>query len=263
MSKPVRLSAFAFLVATSACVGGGGYQLGSSGGPNGSGPPPSGGGASAGGASGSSGDSSGGGLQPAAGPAAPQLDDFAFEVKEVSSSWNKAFVISKLTTLEVGPACLNKMVHDKDRNAVGRAMSYARNVATYAQMLTGNEWERIETQSNNDRLNNLKYVEPMVDAFKASFSMTINVEGDDCDVSNNSFWLRYWIYISDALVKYPPRGGKAFITLNVSSSARDITSTVDATGTVFVFTGPKDIEPPPPSWPDRIEKPFRRVSSKG
>ena len=192
---------------------------------------------------------------------APRLDGFAFDVKESTGEWHRAWIISKLTTINVGKTCAKNMSEHKDKNALGAAGRYTLDVAEYAKLVTGDDWDRIESQ-NGDRIENAKLVEPMIEAFGKKFHFTLNVEGDDCDTKVHAFWMRYWHYASSALLKYPTRSGKAFITVNVKSKVKDITVDVDKSGSTFVITAPKDIEPPPPYWPDKIEKPFRKVSSK-
>ncbi len=60
------------------------------------------------------------------------------------------------------------------RNArQSRPQRAASDVTDYAKLLTNDDSDRIETQNNNDRLGNLKYIAPMIDAFKAKVSMTI------------------------------------------------------------------------------------------
>nr|MBA3454413.1 hypothetical protein [Deltaproteobacteria bacterium] len=179
----------------------------------------------------------------------PKLDELSFEVRQHSSDWHRALVLSKLTMFDVGATCWSKMVGDKDRNVIVAAASYAATVTKYAAMLTGNDWERIKP---------VKHVEMMVDAFTDRFSLTIHIDGDDCDVGGSAAWLRYWQYAANAILKYPPRTGGAHIDIHVSSSARDITSTFEPDGSKFTFTVPKDAESP--TWAERIEKPFRQAS---
>ena len=50
------------------------------------------------------------------------------------------------------------------------------------------------------------------------------------------------------------------ITLQVTPAARDITVDVDDTGSRFVFTAPRDIEPK--DWSDKLSKPFRKHAKK-
>ena len=69
-------------------------------------------------------------------------------------------------------------------------------VAKLAKQWTGDDWDAIESQSENDKETDLKLVEPMVVAFKMRFSITATVEGNDCDSKRNALWLRYW---SDAV----------------------------------------------------------------
>jgi len=96
--------------------------------------------------------------------------------------------------------------------------------------------------------------------FAKRFHMTIAVEGDDCDNTRSGLWIRYWYAISEAFADYPPASGKLDVTLNVTAAARDVTVTVDDTGSQFVFTAPRDIEAK--DWSDKFEKPFRKNAKK-
>lgn len=91
-------------------------------------------------------------------------------------------------------------------------------------------------------------------------TVTITVEGDDCDTKDTALWLRYWVTIAEALKNYPPRAGKVAITLNVTSKAKGMSAAVGKDGSTFVFTGSRDIEPS--DWNTQIETAFRKVMRK-
>jgi hypothetical protein len=191
---------------------------------------------------------------------ADPAEDFAFEVKESTGDYHRAWVISKLTTFKVGKKCWEQMA-DKDKfSAVHSASFYTADIAEYAKALTGDDWSRIETQNNNDRETNKKLVEPMMDAFKSRFSLTISVEGDDCKPEHGALWLKYWTTIGSILTDYPPAADKVKITLDVKAKAKDVKVTVDKKGGTFVITAPRDIEVA--AWDDKIGKPFRKVARK-
>lgn len=191
---------------------------------------------------------------------ADPAEDFAFEVKESTGDYHRAWVLTKLTTFKVGKTCWAQMA-DRDKfSAVHSAGFYTRDIAEYAKALTGDDWSRIETQNNNDRENNKKLVEPMMDAFKKRFSVTISVEGDDCKPEHGALWLKYWTSLGNIIRDYPPAADKVNITLNVTAKAKDVTVKVDKKGGTFVITAPRDIEVA--AWDDKMGKPFRKVARK-
>lgn len=251
----------------SACVasGGGTFGLGgstgpSSGGPSSSGPPAgeTGGTEGAyGGAAENSGRGAGVGA-PAGGPAEPRWDDFTFAVRERTGTYNGPWVFTKFTTFKVGKACYAKL-GDKDSGSLNNAGYYIRSVLALAKAWTGDDWDRIENQ-RSDRAKDRKLVEPMMNDFSKRFHMTIAVEGDDCETERDALWIRYWYNIGTAFENYPPAAGNLDITLEVTAAARDITVDVDETGSKFVFTAPRDIEPK--DWSEKLEKPFRRHAKK-
>ncbi|MBA3501412.1 MAG: hypothetical protein H0T65_13695 [Deltaproteobacteria bacterium] len=191
---------------------------------------------------------------------ADPAEDFAFEVKESTGDYNRAWVISKLTTFKVGKKCWEQMA-DRDKfSAVHSAGFYTRDITEYAKALTGDDWSSIETQNNSDRENNKKLIEPMMDEFKKRFSLTISVEGDDCNPKHGALWLKYWTSLGTIIHDYPPAAEKVSVTLNVTAKAKDVTVTVDKKGGTFVITAPRDVEVT--AWDDKIGKPFRKVARK-
>ncbi len=187
------------------------------------------------------------------------VEDFAFEVKEYTGDYHRAWVVSKLTTFNVGKTCWAQMA-DKKYSALHSASFYTRDIAEYAKAVTGDDWSRIETQNNNDRENNKALVEPMMDAFKKRFSVTINVEGDDCKPEHGALWLKYWTTLGTIIRDYPPAAGTVRVTLDVKAKAKDVTVKVDKAGGTFVITAPRDVEVS--AWDDKMGKPFRKVARK-
>ncbi|MCX5745935.1 MAG: hypothetical protein NT062_25945, partial [Proteobacteria bacterium] len=117
------------------------------------------------------------------------------------------------------------------------------------------DWGQIEGQ-HSDPSKDRVLVEPMIDAFGQRFHLTIAVEGDDCEVNRDAFWIRAWYTVSEAFAKYPPAAGKLNITLNVVAAARDITVAVDDSGSNFTITAPRDFDSK--DWGDKFERPFRK-----
>jgi hypothetical protein len=189
--------------------------------------------------------------------AADPREDFAFEVKEATSDYNRSWVITKLTTFKVGAKCWEQML-DKDKfGAVASATHYTRSIVEYAKALTGDDWDKIEEQ-NNEREANKKLIEPMMDAFAKRFSLTISVEGDACEPKRNSLWLKYWTNVGFTLEKYPPKADKVMIDLQVKAKVKDISITVDKTGGKFTIVAPRDIEVV--NWSGKMEKAFAKVA---
>lgn len=255
-----RAVLLASLLSTSACVAGAGLTAGGRG--TGTAGPTTTAGSEGGGESsygGPAGVVAGtGGTAPAAGPAEPRWDDFAFAVRERSGTYYAPWILTKLTTFKVSPSCYAKL-GDKESDSLNNTSYYARSVANLAKAWTGDDWDSIEGQ-NSDHAKNRTLVEPMIDAFASRFHMTIVLEGDDCDTTRQALWIRYWYAVGMAFEKYPPLAGKVFVTLNVSSKARDVTSDVDESGTQFTITAPAGIEAR--DWTDKLEKPFRRNAAK-
>ena len=149
--------------------------------------------------------SSGAPVGPAAGPAEPRWDDFAFAVRERSGSYNAPWVITKLTTFKVGKTCYAKL-GSKDSDSLNNTAYYTRSVLALAKAWTGNDWDQIENQ-HTDRAKDRSLVEPMMDEFAKRFHMTIAIEGDDCEVDRRGLWIRDWYSIGEAFEKYPPAAG--------------------------------------------------------
>jgi hypothetical protein len=192
------------------------------------------------------------------GPAEPRWDDFAFAVRERTGSYWGTWTITKLTTFKVGATCYSKM-GEKDSYSLNTVGYYNRGVHELAKKWTGEDWDRVESQ-RSDRKKDRSLVEPMMDEFGSRYHLTIAVEGDDCETTSDALWIRYWYDVGEAIADYPSLSGKMFITLNVSASARDVTSTVSEDGTTFEFTLPRDIEAK--GWQEKVEKPFRKNAAQ-
>ncbi|MGE0396878.1 MAG: hypothetical protein AB7T06_09190 [Kofleriaceae bacterium] len=244
----------------SACVASGSGTFGMGGstgpGPAPSGPPPG----ETEGAYGGAAENSGGGagVAPPSGPAEPRWDDLAFAVRERSGTYYGPWVFTKFTTFKVGKTCYAKL-GEKDSGSLSNSPYYIRSVLELAKKWTGDDWDRIENQ-RSDRAKDRALVEPMMNEFSKRFHMTISVEGEDCETERDAWWIRYWYSIGTAFAEYPPMAGSLDVTLQVTAAARDITVEVDETGSKFVFTAPRHIEPK--DWSEKLEKPFRRHAKK-
>ncbi len=195
--------------------------------------------------------------RPAAAEADDKLEDFVAAFRDYASDGSAAWVLTKYVTFKLGDKCWAKLPK-KDQGALHAASFFTRDIVAWGKDLTGDDWSAIENQGG-DKEDNLKLVEPMMDAFKSRFSMTVSVEGADCDARQSSLWLRYWTQLATGLRNYLPKAQKVSITLNVVSKAKDVTVEVSKDGTSFVFTAPRDIEVA--GWSDKLDKPFRRIKA--
>lgn len=186
-------------------------------------------------------------------------DDFAFAVKEATGDYHPAWVLTKLHTFKVGKACRAKLA-DKEAGAVHAATFATRDIAAWAKDAGAEDWDAVEGQSNNDPAYNRDLVAKDMDAFAKRFSVTVTVEGDDCDVKGNSLWLRYWTSIATALRDYPPKAKTVKLSLTVNTKAKELTATVGKDGATIAFVGPRDVEKG--MWSDAITNAFKKVARK-
>jgi hypothetical protein len=191
--------------------------------------------------------------------AAELPDDFAFAVKEATGRHSPAWVLTKLHTFKVGKKCRARL-GDKQEGAIHAATFATREVMAYAQAVSGDDWAEIEGQSANDRETNRKLVAKMMDDFKGKLSITVNVEGEDCDAKGNSMWLRVWTTAATALRNHPPRAKKVAITIKVTAAAKDLAVATGADGATITITAPRDKEPT--GWSDKIDAAFKKVARK-
>jgi hypothetical protein len=184
--------------------------------------------------------------------------DLAFEIKE-RSSFTKSEIVSKLVTFKLGEKCWDKLL-DKKEAALGRVGSWAQAIGNYAKQVTGDDWERIESQGQpSDREKNRELVAKMVAEFAPKLHVTVNVEGADC-AKDAGLWGSYFMEAVDSLHKYPPKAAKVKITINVTEKAKGVKTVVSKDGGTFTITGAKDIEAS--GWPNEISKAFVRASGK-
>jgi hypothetical protein len=186
------------------------------------------------------------------------LDDFAFSLHEVTGDFARPWVVTRFHTFHVGKRCLARFA-DKKQAVVGSAAQVAGHLLDYAKSCGADDWSTIESQRTNDRETNKRIVSDMIDAFRPRISITINVEGDDCDTGDRAMWLQYWTSIVQALDEYPPKGHSVAIVLNVTTKVKTMSGAIAKDGTL-VFTAPRDIEPN--AWGEPVESTFRRAAGK-
>ncbi|MBA3452186.1 MAG: hypothetical protein H0T42_03695 [Deltaproteobacteria bacterium] len=198
-----------------------------------------------------------------AGTATPVLADnhadLAFEVGEYNHDKRSVRIIEKLVTLKLPEKCWPKLL-DKKTSGLGSIAGKSRTISAIAKALTEEDWGAIESQSANDKATNQKLALEKVEAFASKFHVTLNLEGDDCVATGNAMWLKYLGTTLFALEKYPPKSGKAFVTINVTAKAKGAKTEISKDGTKFTITAGRDVEKS--GWPKDIENPIMRVSSK-
>jgi hypothetical protein len=189
---------------------------------------------------------------------ADQPADLAFAVKE-RSSFTKSEIVSKLVTWKLGDKCWDKVL-DKSQATLGRVGTWAASIATYAKGVTGDDWEKIESQGQpSDREKNREIVGKKIAEFAPKFHLTVNVDGADC-AKDSALFGKYVMETVDSLQKYPPKASKVTITINVNEKAKGVKTVVSKDGGTFTITGAKDIEAS--GWPNEISSAFKRASGK-
>ncbi|MEO8706537.1 MAG: hypothetical protein ABI867_41310, partial [Kofleriaceae bacterium] len=148
-------------------------------------------------------------------------EDLAYEIQESHGEKAGGWVVEKLITYKVGDKCWPKLM-DKNQMAFGKIGGHVRNIERYARIVTGDDWSRIEG-ANGDKDAHRKIVEGMIESFKSKFHLTVIVEGDDCANDGNAMWSKMTMDATSALETYPPRAGKAFITVIATTKVKDVT----------------------------------------
>jgi hypothetical protein len=184
---------------------------------------------------------------------------FADAVQEVTTDHYRGWIIGKLTTWKVGPRCWEK-IQDKEGRIVGLASFLTREIAEYAKQVTGDDWATIEGSGTSEKAANRGKVEPMIDAFESRFSLTVKIDGDDCDNGHDPLWMQYVMHAAQNVNALPPAAGKAIISIDVSSKAKKFAIAVGKDGSTFKVTAPKEIAAP--RWQDRMESAFKKVAKK-
>jgi hypothetical protein len=193
------------------------------------------------------------------GPAfADKQADLAFQIQE-RHSYTQSIVLRDLMTLRLGGKCWETALDHKNV-LQSRIAAAAHRVAKYGSAMTGgDDWRKIEGQSNGTKDKNRQLVADRVAQLKSKVHITVTVEGDDCDGAQ-PLWMKYLGEVTESLEEFPPKSGKAIITINVLAKAKGVKTQVSADGSTFTITGARDIEES--GWPSQIEMPFKRVSTK-
>ncbi len=186
-------------------------------------------------------------------------DDLAFSVKEATGEFNTAYVMSKLVTFKVGKTCKAKLADPQGR-MVHAATFFTRNIETYAKAVGADDWGDIESRSNGGKDATKKLLGEMIDAFAKQFSMTVSVEGDDCDTEHNAFWIKIWGQVGEALAESPPKAKKVAVKISFTKKAKDVTVKVGKDGATIDVTAPAAPAQEPSAWDTKIDEPLKKVA---
>ncbi len=184
---------------------------------------------------------------------------YADAVHDATTDHYRGYILSKLTTWKVGGTCWEKIQKSGGR-IVDLGSFLTRDLAAYAKAATGDDWATIEGSGTSEKAKNKAKVEAMVDAFKSKFSLSVSIDGDDCDDGHDPLWMQYVLHAAEDVATFPPASGKAFISIAVSSKAKKFGIAVDKTGSKFTITAPK--ETASAKWQDQMESAFKKVAKK-
>jgi hypothetical protein len=161
--------------------------------------------------------------------------------ESLHSHW-EAEVIDKLTEFRLNDEAWEKMLDPKTESGFRAANSYAKRFAAYAKRMGYGDLEDIESANNNDRTANRARIDALIRELKGRYSFTLILQSADCDETTWRLTLLYWATVGEILSEenenWRPRGEKAFITLIMSPSARDVSVEASRDGTRFTITAP-------------------------
>lgn len=184
---------------------------------------------------------------------------YADSVQEATTDHYRGWILSKLTTWKVGAACWEK-IQEKEGRIVSLGSFLTREIAEYAKQVTGDDWATIEGSGTSEKAANKGKVEPMIDAFKTKFSLSVRIDGDDCDNGHDPLWMQYVMHAAQDVNKLPPASGKAFISIDVSSKTKKFGISVGRDGSTFKISAPKEIAPA--KWQNQMESAFAKAAKK-
>ncbi len=181
--------------------------------------------------------------------------DLAQEYRD--KDYIRGAVVENLVKLNIGKGCQEKVLDVKTNQAMTLIGRGADNMVAIAKSLTGDDWKEMSKSSANTPEENRKAVESKIAAAKTKLSITVNVEGSTCAVDQGGHWIKYFKYTTDALMKTPPKAGKAIVKINATSKAKDFTVKAGKDGS-FEITGPLDKEVT--GWADKLETQIARAA---
>lgn len=181
-------------------------------------------------------------------------DDFAFALHEYTQEFTRTWMITRFHAFHVGTKCLARFP-DRNMSVLASGAQVANHLVGYARKRGADDWYAIESQRNNDPKTNQKLVYKLMGELTPKLSLTINVEGVDCDAGSRALWIQYWVAIAEELEENPPKAGRVSIVLDVTPKTKGISAEVGRDGT-FLFTASRDVEPD--NWLETIRTAFRR-----
>jgi hypothetical protein len=185
--------------------------------------------------------------------------ELAEEIRDYTTDNYRAATVGKLMSFKLGAKCWAKVMKPESR-ALDLISSSVRYVVDFAKAASGEDWTSLEGSGTTEKAKNRERVEQTIEAFKKSYSYSISVDGDDCDDGHDPLWLQYHTHAVDYLAANMPAAKKATIVIEVSSKAKKFTSSVDKSGTVFKFVGPKEV--PANKWQDQMQATFVKAAKK-
>ena len=193
------------------------------------------------------------------GAASADVADYSDAVKAHTNDNYRALSIEKLTTWKVGKKCWEKIVAPSGR-ILDLTSFMTREIAGFAKQVSGDDWATIEGAGMSQKEASKATIEKMVTAFRAKFSLSVSIDGDDCDASHDPLWMQYVMRAVEAVNAKPPAAGKAFIVIDVSSKVKQFSITVSKDGATFKLTGPKEIAAA--QWQDEVRRVFAKAARK-
>lgn len=184
--------------------------------------------------------------------------ELAEEIRDLTSNNYVAATVDSLMSFKLGAKCWAKLTQESRPTSL--ISSSTRYVVDFAKEVTGDDWSTLEGSGTTEKAKNRAMVEAKVAAFKPTFSYSIRVDGDDCDDGHDPLWLQYHTHALQYVSENMPRAKKASITIEVSAKAKKFTGSVDKSGTVFKFVGPKEVAPA--KWQDQMLATFKKAARK-
>jgi len=180
------------------------------------------------------------------------LDAFAF----AANKEHAGLVITKLHTFKIGKKCLAKL-SDPKQSAIYWSGWVISAIADWAARTGSEDWSKIISETR-DRARAHAEIATDIAALRKRFSVTVVVEGDDCDASMESAWLGYWKTTLGMLEALPPKSTKIAVTITATSRAKDVAIAVGKDGSSYAVTGPASRAPR--DYAATIEAAFMKVA---
>lgn len=176
-------------------------------------------------------------------------------------------LLDKFVTLNLSPQCWAKLSSgDSQPDGVGHASRIGKAIQEHAKLMGYGDLDDAISGIQIDR----SKADPIIARLRGNFSYTINAKSVPCNDEQYRLLAAYSLQIisffGDSSSStygmnrgWHPRGGKMFVTLDLSPTAKDIAVTVSPDGTSFTVTAPVNTEPG--EWDVKIEKGLARGGS--